>query len=107
MRDLAVQNWRERDIPERTFPAEALPGPWGTTYQVNKLTTLSHLKHGDNGDDLLGAAHLSGGEEHLAQGGMDGQLGHVLAQRPRQLSPLVNSAQRVQHLNTQAFQMEF
>jgi hypothetical protein len=38
---------------------------------------------------------------------MDGQLGHMLAQRPRQLSPLVNSAQRVQHLNTQAFQMEF
>ncbi len=31
-----------------------------------------HLKHGDNGDDLLGAAHLSGGEEHLAEGGMDG-----------------------------------
>jgi hypothetical protein len=38
---------------------------------------------------------------------MDGQLGHVLAQRSRQLTPLVNSAQRVQHLNTQAFQMEF
>jgi hypothetical protein len=36
MRELAVQNWRERDIPERTFPEEALPGPWGTTHQINK-----------------------------------------------------------------------
>jgi hypothetical protein len=28
--------WWERDIPERSFPREVLPGPLGTTAQVNK-----------------------------------------------------------------------
>jgi hypothetical protein len=32
--DLSTLSRQERDIPERTFTAEALPGPWGTTHQV-------------------------------------------------------------------------
>lgn len=49
------------------------------------------LHHGSDGDDLFGAAEVSGLEEHLSEHGAEGELGHADPRRLRQTPVLIQT----------------
>ncbi len=59
MRTGRIQNWWKRDIPEQTFPREALPGTWETTQQVSKQ--VNNTLPGEEYDERQGMSTESPG----------------------------------------------
>ncbi len=66
-------------------------------YLVGSDEALGNGKHGGNGEDLIAAVVLAGGDQHLGELGIQGELGHDGAQL-RQVPVIVQRRQVVQQL---------